>query len=275
MSFFLEIDTLSIFEKNASRIEALEMRQARRLMREYRLAAESLKTKLLAAPDNSFTEARLQATLAEVEATLSILKRRVKGELDSSFKITREQGIEDSVREVSKLEKHFTGVSANLPIDDIIDAINPENYLFNQFESSIDTYSAGVRNRLQSILTQGLIQKKPWTMMVYEASNSFPGEEWQLARIVRTELHNIYGVSKMNGFLQVRQDHLPDLKKTLYHPLDARTGEDSQFLIRNPLIVDIDEPFRYKWKGKMREFMNPPDRPNDRSILIPYREAWE
>ena len=67
---------------------------------------------------------------------------------------------------------------------------------------------------------------------------------------------------------------IPDLKKTLYHPMDKRTGEDSKWLNKNNLIIPVDEPFKYTWNGQVREYMAPPDRPNDRSILIPYRESW-
>lgn len=275
MSFFTEIDTLSILERNSARIEGLEIRQAQKLMKEYRKASEEIKMKLLMVPDNSFTEARLESTLREIEFTMSLLKQRIKGELNSSFSNVREQGIEDSVREINKFEKHFMGVSNTLPIDDIIESIEPENYLFNQFESSMDAYSVNVRNKMQSGLTQGLIQKKPWSMMVYDLANMFYADEWQMARIVRTELHNIYGISKINGMIQVREDYLPDLQKTLYHPMDARTGKDSQYLIKNPLIVNVDEPFQYTWNNQPRTFMAPPDRPNDRAIVIPYRQGWE
>lgn len=275
MSFFLEIDKISVFEKNAARIEGLEMRQAQKLMKEYRKAATEIKLRLLNTNDNSFTEARLNSTLIEIEQNIKFLKQKLNGTLSESFNLTREQGIEDSVREINKMEKHFTGVSSNLPIDDIIESINPENYLFNQFESSVDTYSARIRNKMQSSMTQGLIQQKSWSMIVNDLSNMFIADEWELARIVRTELHGIYGISKMNGMLQTRHEYLPDLKKTLYHPMDSRTGQDSQYLIDNPLIVDLDEPFQYKWKNSTRTFMTPPDRPNDRSILIPYRQAWD
>jgi len=67
---------------------------------------------------------------------------------------------------------------------------------------------------------------------------------------------------------------MPDLMKTLMHPIDKRTGDDSKLAARLRLVVPIDEPFVYKWNGETREFMAPPDRPNDRAILVPYSTSW-
>lgn len=102
----------------------------------------------------------------------------------------------------------------------------------------------------------------------------FLGEEWKLTRIVRTEMHGMYNYSKMNGMSELQEQRLPDLMKTLMHPLDKRTGKDSKALAQENPIIPIDEPFKFKWNGKTRTFMAPPDRPNDRAILVPYRESW-
>jgi hypothetical protein len=110
--------------------------------------------------------------------------------------------------------------------------------------------------------------------MVSDIGRFFIGEEWKLTRIARTELHHVYNFSKMMGMGEVRDSTLPDLKKALMHPMDNRTAADSKRLAAENPIVDIDEPFRFKWKGEVRVFQAPPDRPNDRSILVPYREQW-
>ncbi len=78
----------------------------------------------------------------------------------------------------------------------------------------------------------------------------------------------------MKGMGEIQDETIPDLQKTLIHPMDLRTGADSQYAASLHLVADIDEPFRYRWKGVEREFMAPPDRPNDRAILVPYRAAW-
>jgi hypothetical protein len=275
MPFFQDIDQISILERHVSRLEGLEMSQARKVLKQYKAARESLKAQMLMAPDNSFTEAKLKSALIQIEVGIKELQHRINPELVSGFEYLTEQGVEDSVREVNAFEKHFLGTSAPLPVDAIIESTEPENLLLNQFQASVEAYSAGLRGRFQNVLTQSLLQKKTWTQAVWDMEAVFNEEEWKLARIVRTELHNIYGISKMNGFLGIRDEYVPDLMKTLYHPMDGRTGQDSIEAASLKLIVPLEEPFRYKWKGRERVFMSPPDRPNDRSILVPYRTAYE
>lgn len=273
--FFEEIDSLRILERNSNKIEALELREARRLARLYRKAREDIKLRLLSSSSNTFTEARLNTTLEQIDKMLVSLNTKIKQDAQLSFEDITEQGFEDSAREINKFEKHFNGVTSMVDVDTIIESLDSKNYLFNQYESSLESYSNYLRTSFQSTLTQSLIQKKTWTQAVSDMEMIFNGGEWRLARIVRTELHNIYNHSKMQGFEKIQQDYIPDMKKTLYHPMDSRTGGDSEAMAKQNLIVDINEPFVFKYNGKTYNFMFPPNRPNDRAILIPYRESYD
>lgn len=275
MSFFTDIDGLSILERNSHRLEGMEMNSARKLLKQYKRAREELKARMLMAPDNTFTNARMEQALIQIEQGIQNLNRAIRPEIQQQFDFMSSQGVEDGTGELNYLNKKFAGVSSPLPIDAIIESTDPANYLFNQYASSVETYNATLRNRFQNVLTQSLLQQKTWSQAVFDMEQVFDTEEWQLARIVRTELHGIYNVSKNNGYSTIQEDYIPDLKKTLYHPMDSRTGEDSVYASKlKSLIVDVNEPFHYNWKGKERVFMTPPDRPNDRAILIPYREVW-
>ena len=142
-------------------------------------------------------------------------------------------------------------------------------------------------------------------------ANFFEGEAWRLRRIVRTEMHGVYSRAKLNGFSTISKEHAPGLLKALYHPLDHRTANDSQLLImaaakaekqddptdpvnvQHPklgileqarVIAKMEDDFFYTYQeaydeGKLgkkiqRIYKAPPDRPNDRAILIPYHESW-
>jgi hypothetical protein len=126
---------------------------------------------------------------------------------------------------------------------------------------------------MASLMQEGL--SRTVDNMVAGIGRFFAGEEWKLFRIARTELHGVYNLGKMNGMKETRTAYLPDLMKALIHPMDSRTGADSKYLAEIDPIVPIDQPFRYRWQGQVRVFMAPPDRPNDRAILVPYRQAWE
>ena len=86
-----------------------------------------------------------------------------------------------------------------------------------------------------------------------------------LTRIIRTESWRYTNETRLDEFKQKGYKY-----KTTYPVKDNRTGDDSWYYYDQHQIVPIDEPFRYVWEGKERVFMTPPDRWNDRSILIPY-----
>ena len=68
---------------------------------------------------------------------------------------------------------------------------------------------------------------------------------------------------------------MPNLKKALIHPQDHRTADDSLKLAKINPVINLNESFKYKWEGKVREFFAPPDRPNDRAVLVPVRLSWK
>ena len=274
MSFFTEIDGINILERHSSRLEGLEMNEARKLLKQYKAAKEDLKLQLLSTPDNTFTEAKLKTALNQIEIGILSLNRRTRPLLSQSFDFAAESGVEDGAKEINYFEKTFAGVSQSLPVDQIILTTDPETLLLNRYESSIQTYNQSLRNKIQAGLTQSLLQNRTWSQAVNDFAGLFDAEEWQLARIVRTELHGIYSQSKNNGFMTIREKYLPDLKKTLYHPMDSRTGKDSIELSRSKMIVDVDEPFIETSTGKKLIYNAPPNRPNDRAILIPFRSSW-
>jgi hypothetical protein len=266
-----------LFERNVSRLDGLEMNQIRRLIKMYKEAKKQLTNNILFTPDNTFTRARMEYALEQVDAMIIRMQKKLDEELKFGFENLHLQGVEDSASEINALEKKFNGLkSPPVSIEAVIASSQPESFLFNQYQESIKAYNQSLRVEFQRSLGQSLIQKKSWSQAVFDMEQVFIGAEWRLQRLARTELHNIYNVSKLKGFDRIRGKYFEDLKKTLYHPMDIRTGDDSIKASKSPkMIVALDKPFKYTFKGKDRIFMNPPDRPNDRAILIPYRESYD
>ena len=157
-------------------------------------------------------------------------------------------------------------------------AAKTQKFLFNQYDASIDAYNSMLRAKMAQSLTESVVAQDTTGDVIQRLGQVFQGEQWKLEQITRTELHGVYARGKLSGMQELWNEGegtIPDLKKTLFHPMDKRTGKDSIWLNKNNLIVPVDEPFRYKWNGVERVYMAPPDRPNDRSILIPYRDSWQ
>lgn len=275
MPFFQDVDDSRLIETHIRKVAGLEEVQAKVLLGNYRLASQRIDRRLRMVSPGTFTEAQLQLVKTELDIVIQELEFVLRGELNQSYLDTREDAVEHAVKEVNFFQKKFAGINQRIPLEVILESLNPQSYLVNQYAASIQAYNEEIRAGVQRIVTQSLIERVPYNRVVDRISDRLIDEQWKVHRIVRTELHNIYNISKMGAFGGIKEQFLPDLKKTLVHPMDARTGDDSKSLAQKNPIVPIDKPFVFEWNGQTRTFMAPPDRPNDRAILVPYREAWD
>lgn len=277
MSIFDRIDGLSLLEDHANELLGLEDDEAKRILGVYQRVAKTLRARLARVPENTFTEQQIRVALAQVETGIRVLQSDLEEILPGSIEQVAGKSAVHLAREAEAMEGMFGGTLQPINLDAVRVASNARNLLFNRYQSSLETYSQGLRSKIANGLTEMIAENVGWDSMVGRMMAFFGNEEWMLRRIVRTELHNVYGVSKLLGMRDLQQETFPDLRKTLYHPIDSRTGKDSLYAAQRNLVVRVDEPFRYEWppgSGKVREFMAPPDRPNDRSILIPFRPSW-
>lgn len=275
MSFFETVDSLRVIERNIQRLQGIEEKKSKDMMKVFMMARERIRISLLQTTEGTFSEAQLKLSMQQVDIILDTLKRRSKVENIEGYEISSEQSINDLGREISRFSKEFEGISRVIPIDEVLISMKSENLLVNRYQSSLDSYTNRMREKIQRELTQAVLSSEPSVRFVNRLNDELRLQEWQVLRIARTELHNIYGMSKNEGMLEIKKTLIPDLEKALFHPMDSRTGDDSKKLSRLNLVVDIDKPFKYTFKGQERVFMNPPDRPNDRAIITAFRRAWD
>lgn len=274
MPFIDQVDDLGIIEQTIKKIIKLEEDEARKLLRRFKEVRQDLRDRLDILPFDRFTAQQVRGVLLQVELAIQEMNRRLKEDIQIGTEAIAISGVDDLIREINRFSKEFTGAIVPINIDAAIIGLDTKNFLINRYEVSISAYSEDLRALLTTNLTNLAIQEVPFDTMIRKMSLFFIGEEFKLRRIARTELHNVYNLSKMNGMTAIQESTIPDLKKALFHPFDLRTGKDSKELAKINPIVNIDKPFRFRFKGKLREFMAPPDRPNDRAILIPFREEW-
>lgn len=169
-------------------------------------------------------------------------------------------------------------------IDQDLVSMEKNEFLINNAKESLRIYNSDIRSRVSEALTQGVLQKRTGFEVTGRLSKFMKIKTYRVERIVRTELHKIFNSSKMLAYSQFKNENFPDMKKALYHPMDHRTGDDSKQLAKLGPIVDIDKPFVFVYKRTLksgavrkdkRVFMVPPDRPNDRAAMVPYRPEWD
>lgn len=273
-TFFHEVDSLGIVEDHIKKVLRLEDSQAGDILSAYRDVRSELIDRLNHTPGGTFTAQHLRGTLAQVQGAIDAISGKLAGDMKEGAYTMALEGVGDLLKELAKFDKHFTGAVTPINLNAALAARETSNFLVTKYETNLDAYGQGLMTQITNGLFSATIGETSYNEVVGRIGEFFTAEEWKLHRIVRTELHNIYNTGKINGMKDLVEDELPDLMKTLMHPLDARTGPDSKYLASLALAIPVDEAFSYRWGGRDREFMAPPDRPNDRAILVPYREAW-
>ncbi len=272
--FFDEVDSLGIVEDHINAVLALEASQADKILSSYGEVRARLLDRLSRVPSGSFTAQHLRGVLGQVQGAIAAMNKSMRGNLkEGAFDISS-LGIENLIEEIQTFDKEFTSAVTPINLNAAVAAQDTTNFLVDKYQTNLDAYGNDLLTQISNGLFAATLGEVTNDEVVGRIGKFFTAEEWKLRRLVRTELHNIYNVGKLTGMGALVKTDVPDLQKTLMHPLDSRTGKDSVYAATLGLVADIDEPFFYVWQGKPREFMAPPDRPNDRAILVPYRKEW-
>jgi hypothetical protein len=272
MAFFEDIDNIDVLESHADALFKLEKQESTNILKIFRRVAQKLASRLTISQDKSAEEA-VRFTLLQVNSGIDAIEASLRSDVEFSTEVVANLASKHLGIEMGVFERKFNQNMVPININAVKIASQSKNFLFNTFDASIKAYSQSLRDKIAMGLQDAIVEVVPPEDIIGRMVGFFGREEWRLRRIVRTEMHNIYGTAKQFGMEDVQSQYFPDLKKTLYHPMDSRTAEDSIYAHSLNLVADIGEPFRYQWKGKWRVF-NTIDRPNDRSIVIPYRKSW-
>jgi hypothetical protein len=279
--FFRGVDTTGIVEGHAKTVVDLQDSEARRIIRAYGEVRRDLIERLSHARFNSFTAHRLRSVLAQVNAAIDALNQKLKHHLDASAQKASVMSVEQLVKEIKRFDSHFKGATRPINLNIVKSAMDTKEFLINHYQNSLSHYGDSLKQDISNSLKQAVIAEIPYSEVVQKLSQEFQAQEWEVHRLARTELHHIYSVAKLNGMKDLKKEKImPSIKKALYHPMDSRTAEDSKEMAEKNPIVELNDYFTQdyrptpKSKVQHRRYLVPPDRPNDRAILIPYDPSW-
>lgn len=135
----------------------------------------------------------------------------------------------------------------------------------------LSRYSIATIGEFEAVLKRGMLTGKPWGDVRDELTSKSPFLEgaprsWA-ERIVRTETMGAYNRAGWET-IRAADDELGDMCKILSATFDDRTGWDS-YQVHGQIRLP-DEAFA--WKGGL--YQSPPNRPNDREVVVPHRISW-
>lgn len=183
---------------------------------------------------------------------------------------------------VKKFERRFSGTEPVLRIEEagvfqrVYHGVEPS--LLDRYHKLTRNYPMPTIQRARGALAMSLLEGGTVEGAVDRVAGTmgiFARERWRAERIVRTEMSYAYGVTNQKMLEETAQE-VPRLMKRLVATFDDRTGDDSEEL--NGQTVPVDKPFvwvKHTKAGDVRvEYMAPPNRPNDREAVIPWRADY-
>ena len=223
---------------------------------------------------------RLQ-TIKSINKSIIQMEKLILDEMKDKGQDYFDFGVKQAEEEVSYFNADSGLVTPSISKDKL--SLKQNEFLINNMEASINNYGAGVRTMVSNALTQAILAGKTGYEVTLKLSQFVKIKKYRIMRIARTEMHKIYNNSKLLSYGEFKEQHFPDMMKSLYNPRDHRTGKDSLYADSLKLVVPLGKPFDYTYTYRRkngsvtkyrRVFQTPPDRVNDRSTLIPVRKVW-
>ena len=240
-------------------------------------AIKDIEKQLAAAERGSWSAAMSAATLVQLaeatrglsESQLRLLRRALPG----LAKIAQT----DVAAYLTKLDSHFAGVARPLRWDSLEWLEGYSRPLLRSrlriYERSFARYGAEAVAGIESAVAKQMLLGMPWTDARKEVMSivreQVGGRQWMVDRIVRSETASVYSSTTMAALLEEDEPDDPMLKKLVAY-FDGVTGYDSKVL--HGQTRRVQELFSDVVNGKM--FDAPPNRPNDREIVVGWRKSW-
>lgn len=288
-------------DEHRRRLDRLATRRAvAPLKKLYDSAVTDLVAKLrrLRGQKDTFSAFQRRALLAQVRAGQITLARRLAGELGDVSEEAQTEALQGLSRDLNRLEREFTGATVPLAIDEasrfagIVD--KRRTSLLKMHATSMARYGANTVGKVEEQLALSMVQSENTGEAIDRVEETIDGQWWQAERIVRTETAWAYNATHYDGIRDAARE-LGDLRMrwteyvndTTYAPLDDRVGVDSiamhgqvaavgsEFVMppRAP-HADADGNTAVPQSLVGMRWAFPPNRPNDRSVILPWRPHW-
>lgn len=253
--------------------------------------AGKLRREVRAGRPASYTTDRHRVVSAMLQQGQRVLTHRLTGELNAVSREAQEQGVQSATEVLGKLSRDFDAVDPILPTEEasvfqrLVDA--RQSSLLRQHEASMNRYGAELVTTMEDQLSLSLLQDETPLQAIDRVQSAADNQWWQGERIVRTESSWAFNLGHHDAFKEA-QTEIPDLwMRWSEHvsdedgePLDDRVADDSLHL--HAQVAPAGGRFRLPQaaapdvsaKLMQATWEAPPNRPNDRAVLQPWRKDW-
>lgn len=263
------------------------------IKRLYQEMMADLEKKLASLSSATFSHQQIQGLLAQVRLGLARLQSQMRDVVKDGAVTVGIESARTLLTNAAKLEKHFTGAVIPLRVAEIGRLRGLANdqvpSLMRVHDRTMARYGTRLVGRFETTLASSLALGETQTQAIDRVIELGDVEWWQAERIVRTETA-FAGSAVARAASDEQADELDGDMWTRWTehvsddgvPFDDRVGVDSEALhgqVAPPGGMFVQPPTNRKGDAVQaslvgQEWAHPPNRPNDRSVLVPWRAHW-
>ncbi len=259
---------------------------------------QKLNALVAAGRDDTMTAYQMRLLLGQAKLGVAQIMQRMTGALGEASEDVQVDALRGIIDDIARLEQQFTGAEITLPVEEaatfrgVIDANRTS--LLQAHASSMARYGAALVDSMEGELSKSLLLGETAAEAVQRINDVGGLEWWQGERIVRTELAWAYNATHATAISESAKE-FPDLMMRWqefvsdddYAPLDKRVGVDSiamhgqvappggRFTMPpDAPHADADGNTDVPDSLVGKSWTHPPNRPNDRAVLVPWRPDW-
>lgn len=267
----------------------IELRGVRRLSGIYDDARDELELKLRrlvrAGKGDTFGAQHLRLVLGQVRDTIRGFEGKMQDHMVQTGRLAATIAPKQVSHMIGAIEGHLGRMTPVIQsaqvavIRGVYPGVAPT--LLDRYRKQTKLYGPKALVAIKDKLAHSMIQGEDVDEAVNRLVKSggiFDGERYRAERIVRTEMSWTFGVARQRSMEELKPV-VPRLMKKLVATRDSREGDDSKEL--DGQTVPVDQPFIWKVRdskgnltGKVVKYMQPPNRPNDREVVIPWVAGW-
>ena len=219
-----------------------------------------------------------QATMAQLQSALTQLTRGQVDLLREGLADTARVSARGTATYLATLDAKYMGAVRPLRFDhaDWIErnAEMMSQVRLRQYSRSFARYGASAVEAIEDEIARVVQVGESWVdarKKVWRAvRGQVEGKQWMVDRITRSESSAVYNGTRLEAMMV--EDRPGDrMMKMLSATFDDKTAADSVVLHGQKRLVS--RPFEDPTQGG-KEYMAPPNRPNDREVVVPWRESW-
>jgi len=237
---------------------------------------------------DSFTAHTQRIALLQLREGIAAAMVAVEKEVRASASASAEAGSDALIRSIAALDEHFRGAGSAVPVEEVArlaGLTGPKGTLLRVHDSSFRRYGARLVSSMETELAVSLASGESLSAAIRRIEGVAQIEWWRAERIGRTESSHAFNAAHDAGIERARAI-LPDLNKRWTEHVDDETGRplddrvaDDSLALHGQVAGDggmfempADPRVSAKLHGKRWAF--PPNRPNDRARILPWRPHW-